>query len=168
MLIEMTTLLKLPVYSSSNIKLGVVDRCLFDETKVALAALQVARAQVLTKFLALNFNDILSLSRQAVIVDNEKVLTDNLGELDELKSRAGAVLGVRAKTESGKSLGRISDVLIEGQTGGITRFYLRQFLSERIIPRQYLVAITPEAVIFKDVVEAPVFNQLASAKTVSG
>ena len=163
MVVETTALLGLPVISASSARLGTVDRCLFDPKGIKLAALQVPRG-IGRKVSSLDFRDVLPLTRRSLIVDSDEALKSNLDGLDELHHRAGPVLGTVAKTESGRRLGRVGDVLIESETGGIVRFYLRNFLPERIIPRQYLVSINPKAIIFKDVVDQPIFNQLASAE----
>ena len=89
-------------------------------------------------------------------------LNPDLKEFDKIYKNFGPVMEVRAKTESGRSLGRISDLLIEAESGIIVRFYLKNLLSERIIPREYLVSITPKQIVFKDIVDQPIFDSLVS------
>lgn len=165
MLIEATHLLGRQVSSSDGRGLGKVDRLVFASTPPSLVGFQLQISGVIKKYAAVEFNEVLSLDREQIVVDGPRSLSKDLSELDELTKNVGTVLNAYAKTESGKNLGKVSDLLIEAESGIIVRFYVKQFLNERIIPQQYLVSITPRQVVFKDVVDTPIFNQVATAST---
>lgn len=163
MLIEAAQLKGLPVKLATGKKIAAIDVIVFDGDQVRLAGWQTIQKGVMKRFHALSFEDTLSVGREGVVVDNEAVLKKDLQQLDAWQKQWGKLLNVKAKTESGKVLGKVYDILIEAETGYVVRFYIRQLIQERIIPRKYLAAITPKAVIFQDVVDAPIFDSLATS-----
>lgn len=164
MLLEASHLLNGTVVDVSGLKHGRVDQCVYDAATARLAGFQVAVSTVMTKFRGLAIENCISLNHEHIVIDSSAVLTKNLKELDEIARLSGKVVGVSAITESGASLGHVSDVLLDADTGLIVRLYLRKLLTERIIPREYLISITPKQVVFKDVVNTPIFTQIASAE----
>ncbi len=162
MIIEASQLLKRPVINTSGNRLGGVDHIVFDAKDGRVYGFQVTLPGVVKRFRSLNFYEVISLNRQSIIIDNKENLVANMRSLDEIFKETGPVINVVAKTESGKKLGRVNDLMLETQSGFIIRFVIRNLFVERIIPRQYVVAITPKAVIFKDIVDQPIFDQVAS------
>lgn len=167
MLLETSHLLQGVVSDVSGIRHGRVDRCVYSADLGALIGFQVATSGVVTRFRALALQDCISLNHEAVIIDTSEALGKDMKELDAVAATSGPIVGVTATTESGQRLGTVSDLLIDADTGIIVRFYLRKLLAERIIPREYLVSITPKRVVFKDVVSSPIFNQVATAEVVA-
>ncbi len=166
MVLEVSHLLGASVRLSDGRKVATVDRIIFDGREAKIVGFQTATRAVLQKFGSLEYGDVLAIERGEITVDDQKLIGRDLKPFDALRRHYGAVLGVAAKIESGRKIGRITDLVIDADTGLIIRFYLGQFLRERIIPRQFLVAITPKQVIFKDIVDAPTFDQAAIAQTV--
>lgn len=162
MLIEASHLLKRPVLDAEGKKLGRTDAMVFDGKDGRLYGFQVAVPGLVNRFRALNFYEVLHLSRASIIVDQENSIVKDMRPLDQVFKETGAVIGIVAKTESGKKLGKVTDVLLDEETGFMIRFYIRSLMMERIIPRQYLVAITPKAIVFRDIVDQPTFDQVAS------
>jgi len=163
MVLELSALLRKPVKTVQSQLLGSVDAFAIDGDRLHLAGFQILKKGLLKKFSALAIDDVVSLSRDAVVVDSQSDLSEEMKPFDEINHRYGRVIGVAAKTESGKQLGRVSDLLIEAETGLVIRFYLRRVLTERIIPRQFVVSVSPRQVVFKDIVDTPIFDQLATS-----
>lgn len=164
MIIEATALLGLPVITKSAVKLGTVGGWVFDGRRVGLNALRVktaGRAGILP------WLEVSQLGRETVISDSA-TLPSGADGVEQIARATGPVMGVVAKTEAGHRLGRISDLYLETESGLIVRFYVRNFLQDRLIPRQFLVAITPKEIIFKDVVETPVFDTVAAEAAAGG
>ncbi|MDO8649998.1 MAG: PRC-barrel domain-containing protein [Candidatus Berkelbacteria bacterium] len=168
MVVDAAPLLGRPVISTTEKKLGVVDRIVFDGIDAKIAGFQVNLAGVLKRFAALEMMEVISIERDQVVTDDGQTLSRDLKHFDELIKHWGTILNVYAKTESGRKIGRVVDVAVDDQTGYITRFYLRDFLRERIIPRRFLVSITPKTIIFKDVVAQPIFDSEAVAAEAVG
>jgi|GEM_PF-1275926 len=162
MIIETSQILGLPVVNSNDQELGTVDSLIFNGPKIQVSGLQIVRNGVIKKFYGLMYPDVVKVSRSHLVVESEKVLLKNLRDLDELYKLYGRVIGVAATTESGKKIGHVTDLIIEAETGLIIRFVIRHLLYERIIPRQFLVSITPRAIVFQDVVDQPTFDRLAA------
>jgi uncharacterized protein YrrD len=162
MIIEASQIIGLPVLTGEQ-ELGKVDLCIFHGRHANIAGFQVVRSRVLKKFYSLNYEDIIEFDRQHLKVKDAHHLKSNLKELDEIYKAFGRVLGVTAKTESGKKIGKVGDVLIEAETGLIVRFSLQALFRERLIPRQFLVSISPREVIFQDVVDQPIFDKVATS-----
>lgn len=165
MLLELSYCIDAPVITNSSTKIGSIDFPVFDGKQARLVGFQVVQTGIVKKFRGLLFDDIVEITRSDVQVAAASSLQTNLKSLDEHFQEYGSVVGVTAKTESGKRLGKVLDVVIETGSGRITRFYIRNFLQERIIPVQFLVTITPREVIFKDVVSQPIFDRVAVAET---
>jgi sporulation protein YlmC with PRC-barrel domain len=162
MLIEATRLKNLPVLDNGQNKLGLVNSLYFEGDKGSLVGLKVVNTGVLKKYYALGYLDCDISSQQVVSVENKEALKEDLVDYDALIKKFGKLLGVKAITQSGKSLGVIEDVLIEVESGLIVRMVLRNYVMERIIPRQFVVGITPKRIIFQDVVNQPTFDKLAT------
>lgn len=158
MIVELSELVGLRVVSTTNASLGKVDFCIFNGKTATLVGFQVARNGVVKKFAGVSFDKVVDVTRRELVVENEAALITKLNEFDAIYKTYGPVVGVTAQTESGERLGRVHDLFIEANTGAITRYHLRHFFQERIIPQQYLVAITPERIVFKDEVAKPQFN----------
>jgi len=165
MVLEVSQLLGASIRLTNDKKLATVDRVIFDGGRAQIAGFQTSQRAVLTKFGRLDFVDTLAVERGEIIIDSEKSIQKDLKPFDQLRRHYGSVLGVTAKTESGRKIGKITDLVIDADTGLIVRFYLGQFLHERIIPRQFLVSITPKQIVFKDIVDAPTFDQVAVSQS---
>lgn len=167
MVLEVSQLLGASIRLTNGKKISTVDRVIIDGREVKVAGFQTSQRAVLTKFGSLDFDETLSVERGEVVVDSASSIQKDLKPFDQLKKQFGMVLGVTAKTESGRKIGKITDLVIEENTGLIVRFYIGNFLHERIIPRQFLVSITPKQVVFKDIVNAPTFDQVAVSQSVA-
>ncbi len=166
MIVEATALQGLPIRTVKQAKLGLAEACIFDGKRAQLLGFQVSSNPILKQFSRLDAENILEISRGQIVVDQSSALTKDLKPFDAELNRYGPIIGVRAKTESGQTLGVVRDVYLEVETGFIIRFLVRQFVAERIIPRQFLVSISPKQIVFKDIVSQPIFDQVALQQTV--
>jgi uncharacterized protein YrrD len=164
MLIEASRIKNLPVIDHDQNKLGVVESLYFDGDKGSLVGFKILKSSVLNKFYALDYLDADITSQQSATVEGKSYLKESLTDFDSLLKKFGKVIGARAVTQSGKSLGKIEDIMIEVESGLIVRFVLRNYIVERIIPRQFVVSITPKRIIFQDVVDQPIFDKVASGE----
>ncbi|MCR4277957.1 MAG: PRC-barrel domain-containing protein [Candidatus Berkelbacteria bacterium] len=167
MVLEVSQLASASIRLTDGKKLATVDRIIFDGRDARIAGFQTSQRTVLTRFGRIDYVDTLEVERGEIVIDSEKNIQKDLKPFDQLRHQYGTVLGVVAKTESGRKIGKISDLVIDADTGLIIRFYLGQFLNERIIPRQFLVSITPKQIVFKDIVIAPTFDEIAVSQLVA-
>lgn len=165
MIIETSALHEANVLTAKGEKVGRVDRIIFDQKDAKIIGFQLIIPGVLKKFMGLDFADVLSLERGVIVIDNFQSLQKDLKPFDQASVAAGKIVGVSAQTQSGQLAGKVVDLAVEDTTGYITRFYLRQFVTERIIPRSFLVKITPKKIIFEDAINSPTFDTIAATKT---
>lgn len=162
MIIEAAQLTGLAIVTDQGRGVGSVDRIIIDGKDIKISGFQVAKSGLVKKFSGLDYADVTSVSRQQLTIESVEALTKDLKKLDNLHRHYGRVFGVTAKTQSGKVIGKVVDLYVETATGGIIRFFIRNLWNERIIPSQFLIAITPKEIIFKDIVDQPIFNQVAA------
>lgn len=99
--------------------------------------------------------DIVDFAPDAIMVSGSENIVD-IGEIMRVKEVLGKkykILDQRAKTKSGKNLGKVYDILIETNVWTVVKYYIRNLLNERILPQEKIEEITPKAIIFKDDVE---------------
>ncbi|MEX1123871.1 MAG: hypothetical protein WEC81_01750 [Patescibacteria group bacterium] len=162
MVIELSDLQGTAVRSATGQMLGKVDFAVFNGKEATLLGFQIARPGVVKKFAGLYFADLIDIARDELVIENDSILKPNLRDFDQAYKNFGPVVGVNATTQSGIKLGKVADLYLDLTTGGIIRFYVRHLLNERIIPQQYLIAITPEQIVFNDVVGEPMFEKTAT------
>lgn len=167
MVIEASHCQGLSVQDKHGETVGAIDFLVIHGKDAHVSGAQVIKGGIVKKFYGLDWQDVTNINRGSVEIADKNCLATNLKNLDELYRVYGKVIGVSAKTESGKNIGHVSDLLIEAETGLIIRFVLRNLIQERIIPRQFLVSVTPKQIIFQDVVDQPIFDKLASSAQVA-
>ena len=137
--------------------IGKVDELVFDPASGRLLALGVRPHGwfVAKKFLAAG--DILGTEPGFVITrKNDDLATlEHLPRVAETLKKRTRILKKAARTESGEKLGVVVDVLLETERWQITKYYLRSFFAERILPAEDVHSITRRAVIFFDRVNQP-------------
>lgn len=161
MFIQASNLLKLPVAAlDSQRKIGEVDKIVINPENGEIIGLLVKTGGFFKSFKLLSSQDIIDIDKNGAVTKNE----ENLLEIEEIirakkiLEKKITVLGQRAITKSKKSLGKISDLLIDSETLAITKYYISSLFEERIIPADKVLKITKEAVVFSDDVieETPV------------
>jgi len=168
MVIEASILKNLSLYDSTlQTKIGVIEDVVYDKDKLGLAGFQVRTGTVVKKYYYLPYEDVIGLNRDGVYVKSKTSLDKNLKPFDAFKKHVGPIIGVKARTENKKVLGKIRDLFLEAETGRIMRFHVVYYIKEQIIPRQFIVAVTPKVVVFKDVVSEPIFDSEAVAAEAS-
>lgn len=166
MIIEAQHCKGLSVLNNEGRSLGKIDRLVVNATGLRLAGAVVIASKLYPTFHGLFFDDVIQIDRAGWLVKSAPPKT-NIKELDKIALRSGAIIGVKAVTESGDGLGHVSDFFFEAETGEIARFVIRHFLKERIIPRQFVVSVTPQAVVFQDEVNKPTFETAVAAEPAS-
>ncbi len=162
MVIELSELTGGSVISEEGRKLGSILSAVVSGQTLRVAGFFITRPGLIARSSGLRYEETLLVGKGKISVEGDHSLLANAKGLRELQDRYGPVIGVTAKTESGRRIGKVTDLLIEAENGLIVRFYLRNILKEQIIPRQFVVAITPKQIVFKDIVDQPLFDQAAT------
>jgi uncharacterized protein YrrD len=137
--------------------IGKINGLIFDPMNGRLLALASQPRGWFTKKQYLAASDILGVEPGFIVTQKVHDLV-NLSELEraqevvKLKIR---ILRQKALTESGQKLGEVFDALLDTEAWQITKYYLRNLLSERILLAEDVHSITKKAVIFFDRVNEP-------------
>ncbi len=97
-------------------------------------------------------SDIVELNRSAVILNSNDSLV-NISEVERIKEALNEKLyGINqsVKTKSGKLIGQVYDYTIDNATCAIQKFYVKSFLSERIIPVSAVTEIKGKRITIRD------------------
>jgi len=157
MLLLSSQIINLPVGSlESQSKVGVIRSIVFDPQNGKVLAFLVQTGGLLSANRALSTIDVAEIDKQGLVIKSQEELVpiEEIIRLKDVLKRKIPILGQVAKTESGRGLGRISDVLIDCQTMAIVKYYLKGlFVGERILPAENVVEIKKEGVIFQEDIE---------------
>ena len=133
-------------------RVGQIERLIINPTNGQLIACAVKTGGWFGKVLYLSPIDIRTLTKEFVIIRkiNQLSPVEDLIRLKNILQNRVPILGQKARTQSGTNLGQIVDLLFETDSWLIAKYYVRQFLSERILPADTVQSITHQAVIFFD------------------
>lgn len=158
-----TDLIHLPVAAIDiNSRVGFMKTLLIDTDRSIVIGFLVSTGLFhQSKFLSID--DILSVDQQGIVVRSVGTLAVPNEVIQAQKILEKGIMMIRhlVKTERGQRVGRVSDLLIDLQTGQVTKYYIHGWLSDRIIPIEKVIKITHEAVIIED--EEPVKAEPAAA-----
>lgn len=97
-------------------------------------------------------NDVVEFNRDAVILNNENSIA-SLSELERIREALREKLcGIhqRVRTKSGKLIGTVDDYTINNITCAIQKFYVKSWLSDRIIPVNAVIEIKDKRITIRD------------------
>lgn len=128
----------------------MVVKCIFDADLGKLSALVIKPSNILapTKYVAAI--DVFSYEQFAILCSETSLsaLDDLVNVKKNIKSRR-PILGQHAKTESGKSLGRVTEVMFDDQTDRIVQIHTQLMLRRRVLKYEDVIEITRKAVVFR-------------------
>lgn len=131
---------------------GRIEEVLFTPEDGRLSALIVKPRSFFAKPLGLLPSALIDLEGPRGTIQAQSDLTDlaEMVRVEQLRKRRTPILGQKAQTKSGKALGLVADVLIDTTTWLVERFYLQKLLDQRIVPKKFVLEITPKVVLFSD------------------
>ena len=84
------------------------------------------------------------------------VSPDEIVRIKEVLDRDITILNIKARTEAGKSLGKVENFLIDTETEMVTKYYLRDLLGNaRVFPAEKVVSIDNFITFTDDVATVP-------------
>ncbi len=158
MLIELSKLEGMPVGAlEEGVLAGRVWKALVapDELKVAGLAVQTGRLLVLSwlwpKILVAAFVDVVDIDKNGIAVRSRESLSEleEIVRLKEILKYKFSLLGLPAVTKSGERLGRVTDALVESNSGRLERLYVRRFLDSRVYERSQIVKMDYRKVVLE-------------------
>jgi uncharacterized protein YrrD len=152
MLIEASKLIKLPVAAEDALsKVGQISQIMVDPENGRFLGFLVSTGFLKDK-LALGVNDISYWDPAGIITEHETNLVkpSEIVRINNLLEREFDLMGLPAKTETGKQLGDVNDFLLDTETQVVIKYYLKDLLDQsRVMPAEKVVSIDKE-IIFTD------------------
>lgn len=142
----------LPIFDlETSGHLGVVDSWKVNPTDQKLLAFCIKKGAWLTRPQFLATTDIVEYDDKMIVVRNQTCITPASEILELNKNKAACeIVGCRALTQSGQSLGRVTDFAFEVISSKIIQYVVGGRQGTLIIPSTQVVAIRRNKVIFSD------------------
>lgn len=158
MFIEATKLCSLPVAAQdAQIKAGVIKEILVDPENGHLLGFLVQTGGLFSAKKALSITDVINWDPQGIVTESidNLVAPDEIVRIKDVISKKIQLLGMKAKTESGKSLGEVENFLIDTETEMVVKYYLKDLLGKSRILESNKVSSIDKAIVFTDDVSEP-------------
>lgn len=159
MFIEATKLIGLPIGArDTQEKVGAIRQILVDPQNGQLLGFLIQIEGLFAPQKALSVIDVIDWDPNGLVTESIDNLVDpaEIVRLKKLIDQRTYFLGMRAKTESGISLGEVENFLINTETQSVTKYYLKDLLGRsRIFSSDKVSRIDKEIIFVDDVVEPP-------------
>lgn len=162
-LILASDLLHLPVASvETNSRVGSIHTMLIDTDQSLLVGFLISFGLFSQpKYLALA--DITSIDREGIVIKSLAMLAvpHEIVRVKKIIDDGIKILHQPVRTENGRRIGKVSDILVDTQSGAITKYYVHGILADRIIPTEKIIKIDKNGLVVED--EEPVKAEPAAA-----
>lgn len=160
MFIEATKIIGLPIASiEEESKVGEISQLVIDPKNGALLGFLVRSGGIFSEHKALSVVDVREWDPNGLVIGSihHIVPINEIVRMKEIVDLKLVILGLKAQTESGKSLGVIENLLIDTDTLTVAKYYVKNILlgDERVFPANSVVKIDKTVVFQDDVVEIP-------------
>jgi len=160
MFIEAKKLIGLPVAAmDTQSKVGQIRQILIDPENGRLLGFEVATGGILSPKKILAISDIRDWDPNGLVTEsiNNLIGPSEVLRIKNILDKKIFLLGMKAKTESGKSLGAVEDLLLDTETECVTKYYLKDLLGQaRILSADKVIKIDRRQITFADdVAELP-------------
>lgn len=162
-LILASDLLRLPVASvETNSRVGSIHTMLIDTDKSLVIGFLISLG-LFSKPKYLSISDIASIDREGIVIKSLAMLVapHEVVRAKKIIDDGIKILRQLVHTESGRRIGKVNDILIDTQSGTITKYYVHGILSDRIIPAEKIITIDKKGLVVED--EEPVKAEPAAA-----
>ena len=147
-------------------KVGEILQLLIDPKNGALLGFLVRAGGLFSGPKALSIIDIREWDPNGLVIlsVNHVVPVDDIVRLKKIVDDKTIILGMKAQTESSKSLGNIDNLLIDTDANAVVKYYVKNILTgdERVFPSSAVVKIDKAVVFQDDVGEIPTGVQSAT------
>lgn len=145
MIISFSKLTGAPIFElKTQTKLGFVLDIIIKKSDISVYGLVVKTSLApFTRAKAISETDILEISSDGIIVEDEKAISEMTETVRLKEAWDGGLHGVgqKVKTKSGKYIGKVFDYLVRADDLCITKIYVKNIVSERIIPTSAIIEI---------------------------
>lgn len=129
--------------------IGRVRYALVDPDEIKVVGFAVKEKGLFAKLSVVSILDVVDIEKGAMVINSKENLVDKdeivrIGKILKYKFK---LLGLPARTKSGQMLGRLTDVVVDSDTGDINRFYTQFLLQHRVFERPQIEKITWQEII---------------------
>ena len=159
MFIEAKKLIGLPVAATdTQSKVGEIRQILVDSSNGNLLGFLVSSGGIFSPKKVLSMSDIRDWDPAGLVTDSIENLVEpkEIIRIKEVLDKKINLLGIKAKTESGKSLGIVEDLLIDTDGQCVAKYYLKDILGKaRVLSTDKVIKIDKQIVFSDDIVAVP-------------
>lgn len=156
-MIEATKLIGTAVAAvDSQSRIGEIREIFIDPNNGKIMGFLVKMDGLLGPTRALSFMDIKDWDPNGIVTETEENLVEpsEIVRIKKLIEKNIILLGMKAETESGKSLGKVENFLIDTQTETVVKYYLNDLiLGQKIIPADKVIQIDHKIIFADEVIE---------------
>lgn len=152
MLIELSVLNQLPVGSFDEGGLiGKVIRTIISREDGRVLGFVVKRSGLFGETKIASFDDIISIDRSGVVLRSSESLVekDEIIRIGEILKERFNLIGLKAVDKNKNNLGRVSDALINTDTGDIMRIYVKKFIKDYVFEHSQIEEITLKNIVLR-------------------
>jgi uncharacterized protein YrrD len=167
MMIEATKLINLPIAAvDTESKIGVIANLVIDPENGTLMGFLVSTGNLIGGKKVLSAVDIRDWDPNGIVTSSAEniVSIDEIVRIKQVVDQKIFLLGMSAKTENNKGLGKVEDLLIDTDTQSVVKYYLKDLLGkERVISSNNVLKIDKQVIFKDDTAEVPPSAQSAVA-----
>ncbi len=158
MYIEAKKLIGMPVAATdTQSKVGEIRQIIVDPENGNLLGFLVSSGGIFSPKKVLSITDIRDWDPKGIVTESidNLVSAEEIIRIKEILDKKINLLGMRAKTESGKGLGVVEDLLIDTDNQCVGKYYLKDLLGDARVFGSEKVQKIDTAIIFSDDVAEP-------------
>lgn len=153
MLIELKNLENMSVGSfEEQTMIGKVYEIIVSPEEAKLLGFLVKIGTFIPKFKIASMQDVVDIDQNGITVKSSEALVekDEIIRISKILKHKFNLIDLPARNQKDQSLGRVSNALVETQSGDVLRLYLTNFLQNRVFERSQIVKMDETKVILKD------------------
>lgn len=137
-------------------KIGVITEPIINIENGQIIAFKVKTGLLAPKKM-ISLIDIVVLDPKIVIIKGPEcvISPDEVIRAKESLDKHFTLMRAKAYTKNNHYLGRIEDAVIDNEANIITKFYIKHFLQNRILPAERVIEIKKNRIIFDDSIDNP-------------
>lgn len=166
-MIEAKNLINLPIASEEDQeKVGEIIDIVIEPENGRVLGFLVKAGGMFSTVKALSVVDVRDWDPNGIVTRTFENIVEpkEIIRLNELYEKKIILLNMKAKTESGKSLGKVENYLIDTETEMVVKYYLKDLLGNtRVLSNDKVIEITDEVVFLDDIETPPIDAESAIA-----
>ncbi|MFA4995801.1 MAG: PRC-barrel domain-containing protein [Patescibacteria group bacterium] len=153
MIFPYTKIVKLEVFDLKNQRgVGAVKEIIIQKKDFKISGIILENSFLDRGIKIVNSTDIVDISPEGVVINDSDSISspkENVRLAEAIKDGLYGI-GQKVVTKDGKSLGRVNDLFVSTETLMISKIFIKNIFSERVIPSSAIVEIKGKKIIVKN------------------